>query len=277
MAREPTARPTPRSTDDKAGKSTAVTSPSRRCASNHPFACFTVLLQASSFGGRHSKSNSHLRHGCNTVFFAHGQVDGTPTPPKNRGGRVRSDGLGRAAVTHVLRRGLGDRRSGACATTASADRKPGTAGASTTAPANPLRHQHRPTPAPRQRRPAQRSAATACGPQAPPADPNAPAPPSPEPGGSTTPRRIQLCRARRLEGLRRHAARLHGPALLSKIPAAGPEQAPTDTSVLLGRWTRSCTPAPKPTTPRRQPGSRRTWVNSSCRTRAPGSIRRPRP
>jgi hypothetical protein len=72
-------------------------------------------------------------------------------------------------------------------------------------------------------------------PNAPPADPNAPAPPPPEPGrvnnaaggfSYVVPAGWKVSDATQLS---------YGQALLTKIPATPDEQAPTDTSVLLGR------------------------------------------
>ena len=50
---------------------------------------------------------------------------------------------------------------------------------------------------------------------------------------------------------------------------------PTTPAWCSASWTRSSTPAPKPTTPRPQRDWHRTWASSSCPIRAPGSIRRP--
>ena len=71
----------------------------------------------------------------------------------------------------------------------------------------------------------------------------------------------------------------YGSALLSKTPGrrarVSRRRLPTTPASCSANWTRSCTPALNPTTPRPRRGWRPTWASSSCRIPAPGSTRRP--
>ncbi len=132
----------------------------------------------------------------------------------------------------------------------------------------PTRHRRRrPAGAAAARRPARRAARDR--PQRP-----GPAPGRPQRRADRQPgRRLQLRPSRGMGGIRRDPPGLRiGTAQQDFRSADAPashHRSPTTPASCWASWTRSCTPALKPTTPRPQHGWHRTWVSSSCRTRAP--------